>query len=167
MTGAARRDAQTRGRRSGPFVGWRAWRVVVAGGRLRLRSAVYDADWSSEAPLAAGCAHGHAAPALDCVCGIYASRTPAEALRYLVGRNDPDVVHRVAGEVELWGLTVEGEHGWRSEHAYPHRIWVPPRQTNALAVDVAAIWRELAAYGVPVTVLDVHEPAAIAWSLAA
>jgi hypothetical protein len=167
LSGAARRDAQTRGGGPGPLVGWRAWRVVVAGGCLRLRSAVFDADWSPGTPLAAGCAHGHKAPALDCVCGIYASRTPAEALRYLVGRNDPDVVHRVAGEVQLWGLTVEGEHGWRAARAYPHRIWVPPRQTNALAVDVAAIRRELAAYRVPVTVLDVHEPATIAGSLAA
>ena len=167
MSRAARRDARSRGDRPGPLVGWRAWRVVVAGGRLRLRSAVYDDDWSPGSPLAAGCTQGHAAPALDCVCGIYASRTPAEALRYLVGRNDPDVVHRVAGEVELWGLTVEGEHGWRSARAYPHRIWVPPRQTNALAVDVAAIRHALTAYRVPVTVLDAHEPAAIAWSLAA
>jgi hypothetical protein len=75
--------------------------------------------WEPGRPLAARCEHGHSAPDLDCACGIYAARDPAEARRYLVGRDEADVIGRVLGQVFLWGRVVEGEHGWRAERAYP------------------------------------------------
>ncbi len=59
------------------------------------------------------------APSLECACGIYAAREPEDALVYLTGRDEPGVVGRVLGRVALWGLVVEGEHGWRAELAYP------------------------------------------------
>ena len=67
----------------------------------------------------AACPHGHAAPSLECACGIYAARRPEDALVYLTGRDEASVVGRVLGRVALWGLVVEGEHGWRAERAYP------------------------------------------------
>ena len=75
--------------------------------------------WEPGRPLAAACPHGHPAPALECACGIYATRKPEAALVYLTGRDEPGVVGRVLGRVALWGLVVEGEHGWRAELAYP------------------------------------------------
>ena len=106
------------------MVGWRVWRVVLLAGRLRLWSAVYDEEWMPGEPFAARCGkgHAHAAPAAGCSCGVYALRDPEGLRRYLVGRDDPWVVGRVIGEVELWGDVVEGELGWRAAYAYPRRI---------------------------------------------
>ena len=111
-------------RRRGAIVGWRVWRVVLLGGRLRLWSAVYDEEWTAGEPYAAECrkGHAHAAPAADCSCGVYALRDPEGLRRYLVGRDDPWVVGRVIGEVELWGDVVEGELGWRAAFARPVRL---------------------------------------------
>lgn len=83
---------------------------------------LYDDVWEPGRPLAARCEHGHSAPDARCGCGIYAARDPAEARRYLVGRDEPGVVGRVLGRVLLWGLVVEGEHGWRGELAYPAQL---------------------------------------------
>ena len=80
---------------------------------------LYDDVWDPGRPLAAACPHGHPAPSLECACGIYAAREPETALVYLTGRDEPGVVGRVLGQVFLWGLVVEGEHGWRGELAYP------------------------------------------------
>jgi hypothetical protein len=129
---------------------------------LRLRSAVFGDTWHPGKAVAASCRHAHAAPAPGCTCGIYAVQTPAAALRYLVGRDDADVVHRVLGEVALWGVVVECEHGWRAQHAYPLRLCVPstrPDGTGCAAADVA---HALTAYGVDVTVLDRQEIASYA-----
>jgi hypothetical protein len=161
VTDGNRPHDRHRRRRAGPVVGWRAWRVVREGGTLTLRSSVFDAAWQPGHEVDANCARGHRAPSPDCTCGIYAVRASSEALRYLVGRNDPDVVHRVVGQVSLWGVVVEGEHGWRASRAYPSRIWIPPRLTSGFPVDTAGLARALAAYGVPVDTLGEHEPRAI------
>jgi hypothetical protein len=97
---------------------------VLLGGHIRLWSVVYDEEWRSGEPFVAECrkGHAHAAPEADCSCGVYALREPEELTRYLVGRDDPWVVGRVIGQVELWGDVVEGELGWRAAYAYPRRI---------------------------------------------
>jgi hypothetical protein len=164
---ARRPHAPHRRPRARAVVGWRVWRVVRERGALVLRSAVYDETWQPHTAVDAACARGHAAPSPACECGIYAVREPAAALRYLVGRNDADVVHRVVGEVVLWGVAVEGEHGWRAAHAYPLRLWIPPRQTSGFAVDTAEIALGLARYGVPLATLGAHEPSEIVPELAA
>jgi hypothetical protein len=153
--------------RTGPVVGWRAWRVVRERGTFRLRSAVYEQAWPLGRELEATCARGHAAPSPDCECGIYAVRAPAEALRYLVGRNDPEVVHRVVGQVALSGVVVEGQHGWRASRAYPLRICIPPRQTSGFAVESGRLARALSVYGAVVETLGEHEPRAIELELMA
>lgn len=122
-------------------VGWRAWRVARAGGGLRLLSTLFDDVWEPEEALEAACRHGHRAPEAACACGIYGARDVTEAYRHLVGRDDPGVVHRVIGEVALWGRVIEHERGWRASLAYPARIWVPGGREDVLA--------GLAAYCVP------------------
>ena len=108
----------------GVVLGWRVWRVVRTGGALRLWSAVYDEEWPAEGTFSATCrqGHTHAAPALDCACGVYALRDPEGLRRYLVGRDDRWVVGRVLGQVELWGEVIEGEFGWRAQYARPRRL---------------------------------------------
>jgi hypothetical protein len=83
---------------------------------------LYDDVWEPGRPLAARCEHGHFAPDARCACGIYAARDPAEARRYMVGRDEPNVVGRVLGRVFLWGVVVEGKYGWRGELAYPAQL---------------------------------------------
>ncbi|MBD0329110.1 MAG: hypothetical protein ICV64_03295 [Thermoleophilia bacterium] len=136
--------------------------MVAAGGELRLRSAVFDETWDPGRPLRAACGRGHAAPDPACACGVYAVCAPADAVRYLVGRDDPGVLHRVLGQVALWGVTVEGERGWRAERARPLRLLTPTGRTNAAPVDAAAIASALAlAYAVPVELISESEPPAL------
>lgn len=123
-------------------VGWRSWRVMATAGGLRLVSALFDTAWEPGRPLAASCPQGHPAPEPACRCGVYAARDVTEAYRHLVGRDEAWVVHRVIGEVALWGRVVEHERGHRGELAYPVRIWVPNGREDVVG--------GLGSYGVPV-----------------
>jgi len=142
--------------------------VTAERGVLRLRSAVFDERWEPAEALAAACPRGHRAPEPDCACGLYAVRAPAGAVRYLVGRDDPDVVHRVVGQVALWGLTIEGEDGWRAAYAAPVRLLVPAGRTDGRPVAAGAVAEALAAqYGLRADVVDADEPSRLAVALAA
>jgi len=122
-----------------PVEGWRVWRVALREGRIVLQSLFADAVWEPAVPLAASCTGGHrplwkpwrkepndhAAPNLDCLCGIYGVRSVAAARSYLerpalLCRDD-----RVIGRVALWGNVVEGPAGWRASRAYPIELFVP------------------------------------------
>jgi hypothetical protein len=152
----------------GPLVGWRAWRVTAERDGLALRSAVFDEVWQPGLPLAASCPHGHVAPAPACGCGIYAVRAPAAAVRYLVGRDDPAVIHRVLGRVALWGVTIEADAGWRAQYAEPLGLIVPAGRTNGWPVAAAGVAAALAAaYALRADVLDAAEPRLLARALAA
>lgn len=63
-------------------------------------------------------------------------------------------VDRVLGQVRLWGTVIQCERGWRGEHAYPNRLFVPLREGDArsrrLSEEIAAGLRD---YGVPVSPL--------------
>jgi hypothetical protein len=149
--------------RARPILGWRAWRIATGRDGLRLRSAVYDDEWPPGVEVGARCGHsGHAAPATDCACGIHAARDPAEAVRYLVGRDDPGVVHRVVGLVALTGTVVEHARGWRAERGFPARLWVPAADTNGEAAPAAEVVAGLGAYGVRVELVPAFAPAPIA-----
>ncbi|MDQ3874132.1 MAG: hypothetical protein M3322_01080 [Actinomycetota bacterium] len=123
------------------------------GSELRLRSALRDEVWEPRRELIARCAGcGEAAPGKGCSCGIHAVRAPAAAAPYLVGRNEADDLHRVIGEVALWGWVVAGESGWRASRAYPARIVVPAGHPGGRETVVDEIAAALAVYAVPVTV---------------
>jgi hypothetical protein len=96
-----------------------------------------------------------------CGCGIYASRSNVDAAKYLIGRNDPLVVHRVVGLVRLWGAVFEGSRGWRAELAYPDRLWVP--QVPA-ACEIA---RLLGVYGIPVEAIAAQPGTGVVSEIAA
>ena len=149
--------------RAGPILGWRAWRVATGRDGLRLRSAVFDDEWPPGVEFTARCERGrHAAPATGCACGIHAARDPAEAARYLVGRDDSDVVHRVVGIVALTGVVVEHAHGWRAERGQPVRLCVPAADTNGEAAPAAEVVAGLSAYGVRVDLVPAFAPADVA-----
>lgn len=53
---------------------------------------------------------GETVPAVECTCGFYAWKTLEQAIQHAAVRNGFDV-----WKVELTGLVIEHEHGWRSE----------------------------------------------------
>ena len=63
-------------------------------------------------------------------------------------------VERVLGQVRLWGTVIECERGWRGEHAYPDRLFVPRRpattSSHEFAAEIAAGLRD---YGIPISLL--------------
>lgn len=152
-----------------PVVGWRVWRVARDRERLVLLSGVFDDLWEPGCEAVAFCKRGrrHRAPVKRCSCGVYALREPAGLARYLVGRDDRDVVHRVIGLVALWGRVVEADGGWRAERAYPTRIWVPLRRTNGAEAPAMEVLLALERYGVELEPLSVQRPARLAAALAA
>lgn len=143
-----------------PIVGWRAWGLVLGADGARLRSPLYEEDWPPGVAFRARCRAGtaHAAAETACTCGVHASSTAAAAAEYLVGRDEPRVVHRVLGRVALWGRVVEAERGWRGAFAYPVELLVPTRHANGRPVDAAVLGRALAPYGVAVRALRGRRP---------
>jgi len=150
-----------------PLLGWRSWRVAERqDGDFALTSVVRSVEWPARSELEAECLRSrwlwwtrrrphrdHSAPDRDCVCGVYAAATAAEALRYVdvgegIGVKRPSVV----GVVKLWGAVLQCERGWRAAFAYPARLFViAGGKPDADPWRVAAGLRR---YGVPVEVLD-------------
>lgn len=151
-----------------PILGWRVWRVGRHGREVRLFSALQDEVWEPRGELSARCrpqesifsepSVGHPAPAAGCACGIYGSREPVEAARYLLGRDDAPVLHRVIGQVALWGTVVEGPAGWRASRGYPARIWIPLRHADGSPAPTEEVAASLAGYGIPLEWLDSYRP---------
>jgi hypothetical protein len=158
-----------------PLEAWRVWRVARREGRVVLQSLFVGAVWEPGVPFVASCSGGHrsrwapwrkkpnnhAAPELDCRCGVYGVQSVAAARSYLerpplLCRDD-----RVIGRVALWGAVVEGSSGWRASHAYPIELFLPaavfaPGLRRRGYVE--EILLALEEYGVPV---DVVAPSAL------
>jgi hypothetical protein len=154
-----------------PVLGWRLWLVVADGGYLWLESLLYATRWSPHRQLEARCIPHrrcyfcspreleafatHPAPDADCECGIYAAASPATLAPYIdstyPGRT---ALERVLGRVRLWGKVIECERGWRAEHAYPERLYVPGRPGGEReehdALEIVAGLRD---YGVRISAL--------------
>ena len=159
-----------------PVEAWRVWRVAMREGRVVLQSLFAGAIWEPAVPLVASCTGGrrsrllpwrktpyeHAAPDLDCRCGIYGVESVAAARSYL---ETPPLLYRddrVIGRVALWGDVVEGPFGWRASHAYPSELFVPEPMVAGGGIGRRAYVEEillaLEAYRVPV---DVIAPSAL------
>jgi hypothetical protein len=130
--------------------GWRAWVVAQTQDGLRLGSVLHELEWLPGRALIAECRReedpfalpvgAYPVPGAECNCGFHAARDPVDALSYARGRDEPNTVCRILGEVHLWGHVLETEGGWRASHAYPGRLYVRDR----------ALVAELTAYGVPI-----------------
>jgi hypothetical protein len=159
-----------------PIIGWRVWDVVEVDGRLRLASVCFRTPWPPGQAMVASCRRSsfntgraavlvHRAPHSLCSCGIYAADSSDRALAYLsrLFRGGPQTVHRVIGPVALWGTAVECSRGWRCSHAYPRALYVPTGRLSVRGL-LNGVWRprgsvswiaeELAAYAVPVAIVD-------------
>lgn len=102
-----------------PVIAWRAWALTGRrdGTGLLLRPvAGRSRPWKPLEIAEAACkaARFHAAPHVDCTCGLHATHD-AETLRKA---RTPAVLGRVA----LWGRVIEHELGYRAEFAYPQTL---------------------------------------------
>lgn len=99
-----------------------AWRTWTLSGRrdgsdLLLRPvAGRSRPWLPMRAAEAACKMGrmHAAPNVDCTCGLH-------------GSHDVDILRRtkspaVLGRIAMWGRVIEHELGYRAEFAYPQRL---------------------------------------------
>lgn len=77
-------------------------------GLLRSRSLI---KWTENRPMKAECLLRtdafHDSPSVNCNCGLYAVKEPANCFGSVTGR------------IEIWGHYVEHDKGWRAEYAYP------------------------------------------------
>jgi len=159
-----------------PVQGWRVWDVVLLDGTPRLCSLAFWSIWIPGRAAQATCRRAplegvvaglppHEAPAEACRCGIYATAGLAETLAYSRDvRRRRDTIHRVVGRVSLWGTVIECEGGWRSSLGYPAALFVPGVRRRRRRVGLAGadspvedIAVGLAAYGVPVELLDASD----------
>lgn len=157
----------------GPILGWRAWCVRETEEGWRLYSIHYGEAWPVRNDLTAWCyrsrylstanniSHNrHIAPTKDCFCGIYGANEFAQVRQYVIASYlscetvPPDYVHRVVGQVSLWGRVVQCSQGYRAGNAYPARLWLPVRRPDGKSIDVDAIAFGLADYGIPIELLD-------------
>ncbi len=158
-----------------PLHAWRVWSVRETEDGWRLASIHYRQIWEPEAEAAAWCYRSsgraigatvrhdrHVAPVTGCHCGIYGATDAGSAGEYLVARQGPwesmyvsaEYRHRVLGRIALWGRTVECERGYRASLGYPTRLWVPTRRPDGRTIDTRSVAADLAAYGVPVELVD-------------
>jgi hypothetical protein len=166
-----------------PIVGWRMWRLPPSalyvdlvgrfdGGAMGAGSpAQVEAFWlrsgngepwipgralqarcRSGAPYGkAPVRHDESSPTTGCRCGIYATETRDPLLKFLrlVRRSG---LH-VFGEVNLWGRVVIHQSGYRSQFAYPRRLWLLNR-VGCPEELVKSVLERLETYRVPVAVYD-------------
>ena len=102
-----------------PILAWRTWALTGHrdGTDLLLRPvAGRSRPWKPMQPVEAGCKHArlHAAPHVECTCGLHATHAP-------------DILRRtrcpaVLGRAALWGRVIEHDHGYRAQFAYPQLV---------------------------------------------
>jgi hypothetical protein len=151
----------------GTVEGWRVWKVArevpLYGTAPKLHSESYDYYWAPRVKARATCnkheAHNDAdsakrVPNETCTCGFYAAKTldQLRGMHYPRYDEEGDRIS-VLGQMALWGKVIEGSQGWRAEFAYPARLWLP-FEGFRLAKPLAK------AYGVPVSLLNITDPAA-------
>lgn len=106
-----------------PIVGWRTW--TWTGTELH---GYFEAWATSE--FAARCDTCSEIPGEDDTCGVYAvmRRDQVEAFAFAWDHRDV-----VVGRVELTGLVIEHERGYRAEHARIVELWASPKHITAIS----------------------------------
>jgi hypothetical protein len=142
-----------------PLIAWRLWQAAAVDGAMQLVSMYHTVQWPVRKALESECLRtrlpwcsAHQAPVRRCRCGIYAT-TLGVVRSHLLCESMDEPRRTVVGRVSLWGSVLECERGWRASHAYPERLYVPalPRPGGVAPSKLAD---DLAAYGVPVALLD-------------
>lgn len=105
-----------------PVVGWRTWAWTEAG----LHG--FRTAWPDDT-LAAACASCVEIPGWSHTCGIYAVKEPRLlSSAFLTASGQAELVR---GKVEMSGLVIEHEHGYRAQQARIVELAVPPHLVEA------------------------------------
>ena len=99
-----------------PVVGWKSLRLKENG---LLYSSMFPTEWSPQKRFKANCGRrwhsSSGTPSPSCTCGIYM----VEDVQGL------SVYHgNVIAEVQGWGRVIPGTRGWRTEYAYPSKLFL-------------------------------------------
>lgn len=112
-----------------PLSSWRTWKVVDDGEPLRLKSISYGEYWPAMEPIKAKCVGGndgdHECPSWHHRCGVYSVKELEHVSRWATSRHPGSTQITVIGEIEMWGRVLEYTDGYRSEYAYPLKLYVP------------------------------------------
>jgi DNA-binding CsgD family transcriptional regulator len=108
-----------------PIVAYHLWTYVLTKRGASLHSlrcqGIRPCPWEDAGPgwVVASCTdiHGHAAPANQCSCGVYAVASIPELLRHAEPFERGDGVGTLMGRVELAGKVIEHQRGYRAERA--------------------------------------------------
>jgi hypothetical protein len=103
-----------------PYLGWRCWRLQRIRGKLTLISVTSGEAWPAREPMRARCRRyaRHEAPAVGCMCGLYAASSAKALAHAHVYQHTTTVV----GAIAMWGTVMEYTKGARSSLAYPARL---------------------------------------------
>ena len=129
----------------GTLTGWKGLLANSAGSLFSPNRT----PWPAMEKLAAECAHkGHTPPVKSCGCGVYACKTfdDLKAHGYNLGWSDDKMLWVVA-RLDMWGGYGEGAIGFRTQFAYPKKVFVP-----ASHLKLGSLIRER--YGVRIGIID-------------
>lgn len=142
----------------GTVEGWRAWRVSRELPKYGVAPKLYsvshgDYYWVPRKESVAECSRcGEDVPGEQCSCGFYSAKN-LEHLQSMGYHNySGGYDWKVIGQVACWGKVIEGSQGWRSQKAYPVKIWVPFEAAKTLGKAIGE------AYGVEVRIMNFLRP---------
>lgn len=134
-----------------PFIGWRAWNIILVGDNVRLTSITHQKTWPPGEEMRAECVPTmwnrgadrirHSAPNKNCNCGIHAVLTMEDALQWHAFATPEKM--RCVGEAKLWGIVYRFTRGFLAEYAYPSKIWVPHETPHDFPLEPRECVREL------------------------
>lgn len=116
----------------GAVEGWRSWQVARKPPRYGLLPKLHSVTmtayyWTPRKAAMAECDDcGEDVPGETCACGFYSAKT-LEHL-YTMRYHTYDIESGnicVVGRLACWGKVIEGSQGWRSQYAYPVKLYLP------------------------------------------
>jgi hypothetical protein len=128
----------------GTLAGWKGLLANSAGSLFSPNRTA----WPEREKLAAECAHkGHVPPVKHCGCGIYACKTFADLKAHGYNIGNYEGMLWVVAKLDMWGGYGEGAIGFRTQFAYPKKVFVP-----ASHLRLGALIRER--YGCQIGIID-------------
>jgi hypothetical protein len=158
----------------GTVEGWRVWRCTwnprafeVESPKLfsATHSAYYwtpkkwgEAECDRCAPPQLGRGEGpvplNNIPGENCSCGFYSAKSLEHLMTMHYHQYDLDQAYggkrevMILGRIQNWGKVIEATQGWRSQYAYPVKLWVP--------FEAAHLAKPLSeTYGIPVALKNI------------
>lgn len=141
----------------GVVEGWRTWKVAAPayGMPPKLYSVTHGGYyWLPRQRAQAECPKceraGLTIPTQSCTCGFYTAATFEHlmSMPYHFYNSEAGDYWSVVGVVANWGKVIPGTQGWRSQFAYPARLYVPFEAARLIAKPLKDT------YGVPVKLLN-------------